>query len=112
MSLGDENYVRTLQQELERRNKENEALRSELTGEPDSNNPAQVIKSTLLDNVPEYIKNIDALAQASDSESVRLQANKLLIEWAVTDKLVTGADDANDEFKQLLKQLQKQREAK
>lgn len=100
-----EDYIKSLQQELERREQDNKALREELSGAPTSETPANVIKSSLLDNVPDYIKNIDALAQASDSDSVRLQANKLLIEWAVTDRLITGTDPTDDEFKKLLKQL-------
>jgi hypothetical protein len=109
MDDATDNYVKTLQDELERRNKDYEALKSELTGDDPDNTPATVIKSSLLENVPEYVKNIDALAQASDSESVKLAANKLLIEWAVTDRLVTGADATDEEFRTLLKQLAKQK---
>lgn len=103
------NYVKTLQDELERRTKDYDALKGELTGDNTNDTPANVVKSSLLDNVPDYIKNIDALAQASDSESVRLAANKLLVEWAVTDRLVTGADATDEEFRNLLKQLSKQK---
>jgi len=101
-----EDYVKTLQDELERRDKDLEAIRSELTG-PKSSKPADVIKEALLDNVPEYIANLDALARAADSESVRLQANKLLIEWVVTEKLTTGDSTADQSFRDLIAELKK-----
>jgi hypothetical protein len=110
MGSDAENYVKTLQDELAKRNADFAALKGELTGGTVDTTPASVIKSSLIDSVPEYIRNIDALAHASDSESVRLQANKLLIEWAVTDKLITGGDDANEEFRQLLKNLSKEKQ--
>jgi hypothetical protein len=105
-----EDYLTSLQEEIERKDKDLEALRSELQGNNEM--PANVIKTSLIPEVPNYIKNIDALACASESDSVRLQANKLLIEWAVTDKLITGSDGADDEFKKLLKQLTSKTEVK
>lgn len=106
----DESYIQTLQQEIERKDRDLAALRSELKNENEL--PANVIKDALIDEVPQYIKNIDALAKASESESVRLAANKLLIEWAVTDKLISGSDPADDDFKKLLQKLANKTEAK
>lgn len=99
----DDNYVLSLQQEIQQKDADLNALRSELQNNEEV--AADVVKSALLSEVPSYISNIDALAQAADSESVKLQANKLLIEWAITDKLITGTDPTDDEFKKLLKQL-------
>jgi len=99
----DETYIHSLQQEIAQKDKDLQALRSELKNEELV--PADVVKTALVPEVPEYIKNIDALAHASESESVRLAANKLLVEWALTDKLITGSDGADEEFKKLLKQL-------
>jgi len=99
----DETYIHSLQQEIAQKDKDLQALRSELKNEDSM--PAEVVKTALVPEVPTYIKNIDSLAQASESESVRLAANKLLVEWALTDKLITGSDGADEEFKKLLKQL-------
>lgn len=110
MGQDQESYIKTLQQEIEQAEKDKLALRQELTatgGQDTPETPAQVIKKSLLPNAPEYIQNLDALAHSADSESVRMQANKLLIEWAVTDKLVTGDDDADAELKDLLKKITK-----
>lgn len=99
----DDTYLQSLQAEIDRKDQDLKALRSELKN--DNEMPAEAVKKSLVDEVPAYIKEIDALARAADSESVRLQANKLLIEWAVTDKLITGSDPADNDFKKLLQQL-------
>lgn len=106
----DQDYVKTLQAEIERQKKDTAALRAELTGSDET--PAAAVKGGLLPSVPQYILNIHHLAESSDSEAVRLQANKLLVEWAVTDKLVVGETTADAEFKQLLKALSKKEASK
>lgn len=99
----DQDYIKTLQQEIEQREKDLKALQEELSGDTETN--AGAVKKALTPNVPEYISNIHSLAVAADSESVRLQANKLLIEWAVTNKLEMGDLSADDDFKSLLKAI-------
>src|SRR6266404_3378953 len=101
-------YIKTLQDEIAQRDKDNEALRQELRntgGANVSKSSAAAVKESLVDRVPSYIANIDALAEAADSESVRLTANKLLVEWAITGKLEEGSLDADEDFKNLLKAI-------
>lgn len=110
-----EDYVATLQKEIQRLEQDKKALQSELStqgGEKQDETNAAAVKKALVPGVPEYISNIHSLALAADSESVRLQANKLLIEWAVTSKLDVGDLDADDDFKALLKAIKKKGDAK
>lgn len=103
----DQDWQAQLLKEKESLEKDNEALRAELkSGNPDLNNSAAVVKNALLPEVPYYVAEIDALARSADSEGVRLQANKLLIEWALTDKLNTVGTQADDTFKNLLLKIQ------
>lgn len=107
MTQSQENYIKSLQQEIEQRDKDVKALQQELRKPESENAPATTIKNALVSEVPTYIRNINDLAIAAESESVRLQANKLLIEWAITERLATGAADADDNFKALIKELRR-----
>lgn len=107
-----EDYVQTLQDEITRLKKDKAALQAELTvdgGETQDDTNAAAVKKALVPGVPSYISNIHDLALAADSESVRLQANKLLIEWAITSKLDVADLDANDDFKKLLEAIKKKK---
>lgn len=98
-------YELALQAEISELKQDKAALAAELNdggGSKVEVSSTTAVKSALLPHVPQYIKNIAELADAADSESVMLQANKLLIEWALTNKLDAAGTEADDEFKTLL----------
>lgn len=108
-------YIRTLQDEIEQQKKDKEALIAELNnggGAEVKKTNASVVKESLVPSVPNYLSNIQDLALCADSESVRLQANKLLVEWAITDKLDIGSLDADEDFKNLLKAIKRKANVK
>lgn len=108
----EQDWQSDLQNEIEQLKKDKAALQGELkaTGDDEKDNEtnASAVKKGLIPFVPTYIQNIDALAHSADSESVRLAANKTLIEWAITSRLEAGDTDANEDFKKLLQKIGKQ----
>lgn len=93
--------LESLQEQLDQLKKDKEALASELKAGSNETN-ATAIQEAVLPHVPQFITNMIELANFSDSDSVKLNANKILIEWVVGGKLGAGAGSSDDEFRNLL----------
>lgn len=103
-----EAYAQSLQSELDKANADKAALIQELSS-GDGENNIQAIQDALLPEVPQLVVNIIQLANAADSESVRLAASRLGLEIAVGGKLggKIGGSDADEDFKKLIQKIKK-----
>lgn len=103
-------FVKSLQTEVQQLNADKKALIEELQSGTDETN-VTVVKEALLEQVPQFVVNIINLANAADSEAVRLSASRLGIEFALGGKLGLGETKQDKDFKKLFDRIKKDPDA-
>lgn len=81
-----------------------QALVEEFTSCSDFDEVRKTFRDKVKEFAPQALINIVTLANGAESESVRANLNKWIIEWAMSDKIEGG----DGELRQFLKGLQKQ----